>query len=108
VNLLINVVKAFGLVFGAYLLLLVGFWLILCWESGRIVRISDFGWKVEGPGHIRDALLGLFLFLLLPFAIALGALYLPSEGRTYVAVGALFLILGIWIWFADQIGDVHR
>lgn len=101
---LLNLLKALGIVLGAYLLLFAGIWAILCLRYGTI-RLSDIGLKETDPTQI--SLAGVILILVvLPVLMTFRALYLPPRGRLYAAIGTLLLILGAWICIGIQISNL--
>lgn len=103
-NLFLNLLKAVGIVLGAYLLLFAGVWTMLVLRFD-IVTLTDFG--VTDAGAARISLAGAILLLfVLPVLAAWRALYLPPKGRIFAAVGALSLLLGILIWIGIQIANV--
>ncbi len=103
VNLLRNILKAVGIVIGAYVLLFAGIWVMVRWHF-RTADISDFGVKASS----EDLWLTLLVSAVLPFLLALGALYLPPRGRMYAALGALLLLVGILIHVGIQIASIPR
>jgi hypothetical protein len=103
-SLLLNILKAVGIVLGAYFLLFAGIWAMV-WCRFHTAHLSDFGWKVSPEGDWRETLL---VFAVLPFLLALGAFYLPPRGRMYAAIGALLLIAGILIHVGIQIANIPR
>lgn len=102
-NLLLNVLKAIGIALGWYLLLFAGLWVMLTLRFGRHWLV-DFGLKdmPASQASFTESLLGIG-FYVMPFFLSLVALYLPPQGRIYVAVAALLLMLAIWVWFGIQI-----
>ena len=116
-NLLLNLLKAFGIALGWYLVLFSGIWAMLSIHLGEVVRFRDLGLKDMPPSEgalftdYAIFLPGVFLMLLLlasPFFVALYALYLPPQDRFYVAIGALSLIVAIWTYVGIQLFNAPR
>lgn len=91
-KLLINLLKAFCIVIGAYLLFFLGLGTIMSIRQGH-VSIEYF---VYGPSDAMMLPNGWLCILFgVPFVLAFGALYLPPKGRMFATVGGLSLIFGL-------------
>src|SRR5687768_9641484 len=103
-NPLLNVLKAIGIALGWYLLLFAGCWVILTVRFGKH-WLADFGLK-DMPPEQQELSFGVLLVLalpVLPFFLAFAALYLPPQGRMYAAIGALSVLVVLWIWFGVKL-----
>ncbi len=96
-NLLLNLLKAFGIVIGAYLLLYAGLQVVVaivgCYLKWRFGDDGELLFGGVGCPDLKGIAITASLVLL-----AFGALYLPPKGRLYAAIGALSLILGLLIF----------
>lgn len=99
-NLLLNLLKAFGIVVCAYLLLFAGTLAIWTIHIGT-KDVGSTDTLIAGPGEI--SIIGSILILVLPVLAILGALYLPPKGRMYATIAGLSLLLGILICVGIQV-----
>lgn len=99
-NLLLNILKALAIVLGVYSVLFASVCAMTWYREGRW-WLSGIGWRIS----VEDWSMFLLFFVVLPFLLALGALYLPAEGRKYAAIAALLLILSILVWIGIQIAS---
>lgn len=95
-ELFLNILKALVIVFGIYLLYVVGMcltFLVVLVINGRSFHLSDFGLKREQSSDGHATILGSLIFTL-----ALAALYLPPIGQMYAMVGAAMILIGICLY----------
>jgi hypothetical protein len=101
-SLLVNVLLALGIVIGAYLLLFVCVWAVMARRFGA-------GWIAEvGVTWHGSPVAAALLYLLVPFALALGALSLPPVGRLWAAAGGGLLLLSLLACVAARIARIPR
>src|ERR1043166_8184581 len=93
-NLLVNLLKAFGIALASLCLLGTARWhLIHYFTSFRAYQLT---------------VPGLIWICLVFFTLALGLVYLPPRGRIYAAGAVLPLVAGALVWMAFKIKEEMR
>ncbi len=92
-KLLFNILKAFCIALGAFLLLIVG--------TGAMLLLR-YGASIFSNTCINVNPIGILVIFLFFFFLAFGVLYLPPKGQMYAAIGALSLLLSALIWIGIQ------